>query len=116
MVSVAPTAPEPVASAVVAAPPSGGPAATLTSQAEAEQYLRQVVAAVLGLSVADVQIRRTLKRQGLDSLMAVEVRTRVQRDLGLFLPIAKMLGGQSIADIAADILGQLAGSGDQVPA
>ena len=35
---------------------------------------------------------------------------------GLFLPIAKMLGGQSVADIAADILGQLAGSGDQVPA
>ncbi len=106
-----PARPQPV----VAVPAGGGIAATLTDQAAAEQYVRQVLAAVLGLPVADLQVRRALKRQGLDSLMAVEVRTRVERDLGLFLPIAKMLGGQSIADIAADVLDQLSHSSQSVP-
>ena len=93
-----------------AGPVGAGVAGTLTDRAAVEEYVRQVCAAVLGVPVADVPVRRPLKRQGLDSLMAVEVRTRVQRDLGLVLPIAKMLGGQSPADIAADVDTHLAGS------
>jgi acyl carrier protein len=72
-----------------------------------ERYLSQVLADVLGLSPAQVHPQRPLKRQGIDSLMAVEVRTRVQRDLGTLLPIAKMLSGQSVADMADELFGQL---------
>ena len=72
-----------------------------------ENYLTGVFAEVLGLSSAQLHLKRPLKRQGIDSLMAVEVRTRVQRDLGTLLPITKMLGGQSVAEMADDLHGQL---------
>lgn len=85
----------------------GGVAGTLTDRAAVERYLAQVLADVLGMSSAQVNVRRPLKRQGLDSLMAVEVRTRVQRDLGMMLPIAKMLGGHSVAELAGEVFGQL---------
>ncbi|GAA4459911.1 type I polyketide synthase [Phytohabitans houttuyneae] len=84
-----------------------GVAGTLTDQAAVERYLAQVLADVLGMSSGQVNLRRPLKRQGLDSLMAVEVRTRVQRDLGMMLPIAKMLGGHSVSDLAGEVFSQL---------
>jgi acyl transferase domain-containing protein/NADPH:quinone reductase-like Zn-dependent oxidoreductase/NAD(P)-dependent dehydrogenase (short-subunit alcohol dehydrogenase family) len=94
-----------------AAPPGGyGPAvAPLTDRASLEGYLTQVLADVMGLPPAQVHPQRPLKRQGIDSLMAVEVRTRVQRDLGMVLPIAKMLGGQSVAEMAGELHGQMNG-------
>lgn len=82
-------------------------AASLTDRTAVERYLTQVLADVLGLPPTQVHPQRPLKRQGIDSLMAVEVRTRVQRDLGALLPIAKMLGGQNLAEMAADLHGQL---------
>ncbi|GAA4720361.1 polyketide synthase [Phytohabitans rumicis] len=88
-----------------------GVAGTLTDQAAVERYLAQVLADVLGMPSAQVHLRRPLKRQGLDSLMAVEVRTRVQRDLGMMLPIAKMLGGHSVADLAGEVFSQLGDRG-----
>ncbi|WP_194821509.1 type I polyketide synthase [Micromonospora sp. S-DT3-3-22] len=88
-----------------------GVAGTLTDRDAVERYLARVLAEVLGMPSAQVHPRRPLKRQGLDSLMAVEVRTRVQRDLGMLLPIAKMLGGHSVADLAGEVFSQLGGAG-----
>jgi epothilone polyketide synthase D len=110
-----PTAPVPAATAPAsqaATQPAGSGstvAASLTDRASMERYLTQVLADVLGLPPAQVHPQRPLKRQGIDSLMAVEVRTRVQRDLDALLPIAKMLGGQSVADMADELHGQLSG-------
>ncbi|MEU1755647.1 type I polyketide synthase [Micromonospora matsumotoense] len=89
----------------------GGVAGTLTDRDAVERYLAQVLADVLGMSSAQVHPRRPLKRQGLDSLMAVEVRTRVQRDLGMMLPITKMLGGHSVAELAGEVFSQLGDPG-----
>lgn len=86
-------------------------AASLTDRAAVERYLAQVLADVLGMPAAQVQVQRPLKRQGLDSLMAVEVRTRVQRDLNMMLPIAKMLGGQSVAEMAGEVFSELTSRG-----
>jgi phthiocerol/phenolphthiocerol synthesis type-I polyketide synthase C len=102
-------APQTAAPQAAAEPPGSGSttAAPLTDRASLERYLSQVLADVLGLPPTQVHLQRPLKRQGIDSLMAVEVRTRVQRDLGTLLPIAKMLSGQSIADMADELLSQL---------
>ena len=120
-VSPAPTVPVPVPAAITPASPvpaspaatqpagSRSAAASLTDRAAVERYLTQVLAGVLGLPPAQVHPQRPLKRQGIDSLMAVEVRTRVQRDLGTLLPIAKMLGGQSVAEMADELHNQLSG-------
>ncbi|HEU5354403.1 MAG TPA: SDR family NAD(P)-dependent oxidoreductase [Actinocrinis sp.] len=112
----APSVPATAVAPAKPVPPSGPAAAgattvaaSLTDQAAVERYLTQVLADVLGLPPAQVHPQRPLKRQGIDSLMAVEVRTRVQRDLGALLPIAKMLGGQSVSDMAEELHGQLTG-------
>jgi epothilone polyketide synthase D len=103
----APSFPVASAGAGSAATVAGG----LTDRAAVERYLAQVLADVLGLPAGQVQVRRPLKRQGLDSLMAVEVRTRIQRDLNMMVPIAKMLGGQSVAEMADEVFGQLTDRG-----
>ncbi|MFD2767405.1 type I polyketide synthase [Micromonospora eburnea] len=113
-----PTSPPPAdladtgnADADTAAVAGNGVVGTLTDRAAVERYLAQVLADVLGMPSAQVHPRRPLKRQGLDSLMAVEVRTRVQRDLGMMLPIAKMLGGHSVAELAGEVFSQLGAPG-----
>jgi epothilone polyketide synthase D len=128
-VSPAPTAPPPAASPVPASParpaPPGpsapapaapAPAATaataatsLTDRADVEKYLIGVLAEVLGMQPLQIHPQRPLKRQGIDSLMAVEVRTRVQRDLGVLQPIAKMLGGQNVTEMTDEVHRQLSG-------
>jgi acyl transferase domain-containing protein/NADPH:quinone reductase-like Zn-dependent oxidoreductase/NAD(P)-dependent dehydrogenase (short-subunit alcohol dehydrogenase family) len=110
-----PPAPEPVPAAMASARPGAahpngsGSAAPARDRASLESYLTQVLADVMGMPPAQVHPQRPLKRQGIDSLMAVEVRTRIQRDLGMLLPIAKMLGGQSVAEMAGELHGQLNG-------
>ena len=103
----APSAPEPASPAASRADGPGAASASLTDRDSVENYLTQVFAEVLGLPSAQLHLQRPLKRQGIDSLMAVEVRTRVQRDLGTLLPITKMLGGQSVAEMADELHGQL---------
>jgi acyl transferase domain-containing protein len=78
-------------------------------RASVEAYLVARVAEVLGLPERRVSLRRPLDRQGLDSLMALEVRTRVRRELGVLLPVTRMLGGRDIAGIATEVYDELEG-------
>jgi NAD(P)-dependent dehydrogenase (short-subunit alcohol dehydrogenase family) len=82
-------------------------AASLSDRTSVERYLTQVLAHVMGMQSAQVHPRQPLSRQGIDSLMAVEVRTQVMHDLGQRLPIAGMLGGQNVAEMADELHGQL---------
>jgi phthiocerol/phenolphthiocerol synthesis type-I polyketide synthase C len=81
-----------------------------------EEYLLGEVAKVLGLPVGAVSPLRPLKDQGIDSLMAVEVRTRVRRDLGVPLPVGRILGGSAICELAADLTARLNGAPPPGPA
>ena len=103
------TAPKPEPSAPKPASLANGSGMALTDRDSVETYLTGVFAEVLGLSSTQLHLKRPLKRQGIDSLMAVEVRTRVHRDLGTLLPITKMLGGQTVAEMADELHGQLNG-------
>jgi epothilone polyketide synthase D len=75
----------------------------------AEEYLLSHVASVLGVPAERVSTRRPLTDQGIDSLMAIEVRARVRRDLGAALSVRKILGHQTIAELAAFLTGALNG-------
>ena len=96
------------------APPSDGRPGR--SQAELEEYLRRHISRVLGMPAERLNPRRPLHRQGLDSLMAVEVRTRVKRDIGVTLPLARMLGGITLQELAAEVFHALpAANGADTP-
>lgn len=83
--------------------PSAEPATEPPPDRTVEEYLLDQVADVLGLPVRLLSARQPLKEQGIDSLMAIEVRTRVRRDLGVPLPVSRILGGGSIVELAAGL-------------
>ncbi|NLU68778.1 type I polyketide synthase [Streptomyces sp. HNM0574] len=73
------------------------------------EFLTERLAKVLALPPQRLSARKPLNRQGLDSLMATEVRGQVQRAYEVTVPLARILGGQSLADLTEFITGELEG-------
>jgi acyl transferase domain-containing protein len=71
------------------------------------EYLREQVGAALEMRPAEVDLQVPLNNIGIDSLTAVEVKNRVERDLRVVLPVVKFLDGYAIEDFAVLILQQL---------
>jgi polyketide synthase 12 len=97
-----PEADAPPAAAILGAPPADR--ARLL-----EAHLQREVARVLGLSAAKLDVNQPLSTLGIDSLMAVELKNRIEGDLGLAVPLIKVIKGPSVAELVAMLLGQLAG-------
>jgi myxalamid-type polyketide synthase MxaE and MxaD len=82
------------------------------ARAEAvRERLRAHAGAVLRLDPATLDIREPLTAFGIDSLMAVELKNRVDRDLGLSVPLVHYLDGSGIerlAEVLLDSVGPVA--------
>jgi myxalamid-type polyketide synthase MxaE and MxaD len=73
-----------------------------------EDYLSKQVSRVLRLPVTtEFDVRQPLTAMGMDSLMAIELRTRIHTDLGLILTIKHFLEGPTVAKLAALLLDQI---------
>jgi len=73
-------------------------------------YLREQVGRVLGLPAARVDAEQPIGKLGLDSLMAVELKNRIEADLGIGLAAVALLEGPSVTELTARLLNQLDGS------
>ena len=77
-----------------------------------EAQLREQAARVLRLAAAALDIEQPLNGVGIDSLMAIELKNRIEVDLGVTVPMVKFLEGPSVRDLAGHVaealLGQLA--------
>ncbi|HET9359033.1 MAG TPA: amino acid adenylation domain-containing protein, partial [Vicinamibacterales bacterium] len=69
-----------------------------------EAHLRDRVARVLGVSVAEVDAQRPLGSLGLDSLKAVELQHGLERELSITLPMADVLSARHVADLVSGVL------------
>jgi amino acid adenylation domain-containing protein len=67
-----------------------------------ERSIRNVVAEVLRVPAASLTSTAPLLRCGLDSLRALEVCHRMETELGLTFPVAQLLDGSSVREIAAN--------------
>jgi 1-acyl-sn-glycerol-3-phosphate acyltransferase/acyl carrier protein len=72
-------------------------------------FLREKVGKVLGVSPAKLDSERALTELGFDSLMAVELMTVLQVEVGVELAAVRLLQGVSISGLATLVLDQLRG-------
>jgi acyl carrier protein len=73
-----------------------------------ELYLCEKVANVLRLPLSKIDVEQPLTALGLDSLMAIELKNRIELDLSVRIPIVTFLQGPSIAQFTFQLLDQLA--------
>jgi thioester reductase-like protein len=74
------------------------------AQALLEQFLMAEVARALPAAPAEISATKPLTELGLDSLMIVELVTRIERQLGAPIPSGKLVGSSTIARLAEAML------------
>jgi acyl carrier protein len=65
-----------------------------------ETHLRDLVAGKLGLAPAGLDVAAPLNSLGVDSLITLELRIQVERELGIVVPVARLLDGPSVVSLA----------------
>ncbi|MEV0533670.1 type I polyketide synthase [Kitasatospora sp. NPDC050463] len=86
-----------------------GPGATPERRRELVfEYLRVMLATRLGMSEAAVHEDLSLHDAGLDSLVAVEVRGQIFRDLDIDLPLIGLLEGKALRPLVDELAERLA--------
>jgi NAD(P)-dependent dehydrogenase (short-subunit alcohol dehydrogenase family)/acyl carrier protein len=94
----------------------GEPGAALTSLLAApeeerlallERFVQNELAKVLELEPDDLPLDQPLNTVGLDSLMALELKNRVEVALSITLPIVSLIQGPTISQLAEDLLARV---------
>ena len=80
------------------------------------ERLRLHVARVMGMDPQATDTGRSLSDLGIDSLMAVELKNRIDGDLRGSVPVTDLLAGPTIEALAADLAGQIDGPAEVVAA
>ncbi|NER45482.1 MAG: hypothetical protein F6J92_02030 [Symploca sp. SIO1A3] len=70
-------------------------------------YLQSEIVQVLGMNHEQVDLQKPLNDMGVDSLMALELRSRIKTHLEVELKISKFVEGVSISDLATEVNEQL---------
>jgi len=67
--------------------------------ARLEQELTAMAAGIMQLSAATIDRQVSFTDLGLDSLMAVELKNRIRHDVGVDIPLVRLLSGPSMAEL-----------------
>jgi len=72
-----------------------------------EAYIIEQVARIVGVRASELSVQQPLDTLGIDSLMGIELRNRVESDLGIVVPVVKLLEGPTIGEFAALLIEQI---------
>lgn len=75
-----------------------------------QSYLGELMAKVLGLSasrLSKLDVNQPINSLGVDSLMAVELKTLIEADLGVTVPVTSFLQSSALSQLADDVLSRL---------
>jgi acyl-CoA synthetase (AMP-forming)/AMP-acid ligase II/acyl carrier protein len=75
-----------------------------------ESDLREQVAGVLGQSPSKIDVHQPLVRLGMDSLMGVELKNRIESELRVTIPLIELIQGASVSRLAAVLVDRLTGT------
>ena len=76
-----------------------------------QAYLLEEAASTARLDRSEVDVDTALDDFGFDSLMALEMKNRLERDLGIDIPAVTLIEGPTIAELTDVLLDQLAEAG-----
>jgi amino acid adenylation domain-containing protein/thioester reductase-like protein len=78
-----------------------------------EEFLQEQVARVLGMESSSLGFNQPLDTLGLDSLMAMELKSALETRLGVNIPVASLLQGPTISGLVREALENLDSSKTQ---
>ncbi|REK71362.1 SDR family NAD(P)-dependent oxidoreductase [Paenibacillus paeoniae] len=73
-----------------------------------EQYLLEVVSDILRINRSQLLPEQPLSLWGLDSMMAIEMKNRIERNLGTSVAVVELLKGSSVSQLTVMLSSQLA--------
>jgi acyl carrier protein len=83
----------------------------LGTQAERKQFieshLHELMARIMRLEPAELDPRQPLNVLGIDSIMAVELRNKIEEGFGINLSVVDLLRGSNLSDVADQALSHL---------
>ena len=83
------------------------------AQKELVQWLVHHVARVFKMPEKSIDHAQSLSNLGLDSLMAVEIRNRIERELSISVPVVDVIRGPSIVELADRVMELVAQSREE---
>ncbi len=77
------------------------------AQSDIQEFVQHQAARILGMDASRLNVNQPLDTLGLDSLMAMELKNRLETKLGVQLPVSSLLQGPTVAGLATQILEHL---------
>jgi acyl transferase domain-containing protein/acyl carrier protein len=84
-------------------------------QARLVEYVVKVLSAVLGVRDGQLEADTEFTQIGFDSLMAMELRNRIEVELGILVPVNNLFGGATPLGVANELVGMLSDSSSRQP-
>ena len=79
------------------------------------ERLREHAASVLRLPASKIDLEQPLLTMGIDSLMAIELKSRVEREIGVAIPLLQLVKGPSLVELAHVLLAAMTGDASSPP-
>ncbi|MBV6449477.1 MAG: D-alanine--poly(phosphoribitol) ligase subunit 1 [Anaerolineales bacterium] len=86
---------------------ASAPLSAALAQSDIQELIRQQTARILGMDATRLSLDTPLDTLGLDSLMAMELKNSLEKNLSAQISVASLLQGPTIASLAAEALTNL---------